>query len=106
MKSKLHQQLRLSDLGSGPIRNTLLLRCYLFHYYLRKSGRSLDTWTKNVQNYPHPRRFNLIFRSFIKNRVGIPLIVNEEFVPINIRDYVFKYYLLAKTDYVYDKESF
>lgn len=106
MKNTLHRQLRLSDLGSGPMLNRAALRRALIWYYMRKPGRSLETWFRNIQNYSHPRRYNLVFRSFIRNRVGLPLDVSEESIPPKIRDYVFKYYPLVERNRVHDKAVF
>lgn len=99
------KQLKLPDLGFS-LRNRVTLRQALFLYYKRKSGRSFQTWKKNVIDYPHPRRFNLVFRSFIKNRVQLPVDVSEQSIPSKIHEYVIKYYPLVETNRIHDKAAF
>jgi hypothetical protein len=84
--------------------NKVKFRKDLFNYYLRKPGRSRATWVKNIKNYPHSRRFNLLLRSFIRNQIkGIAVDVNEQPVPSKLCSYIIKYYSLVKIDRVHDK---
>ena len=63
----MKNQLSLFDLPRSF--NKAAFRRAIVTHYMRKPGRSYETWLKNVKNYSHPRRFNLVFRSFIKKYV-------------------------------------
>lgn len=73
-------------------RLSIVIRSVVFRHYMRKSGRSLDTFMRNVIYYPHPRRFNLILRSFIRSNVFSSILVSEDSIPRHLKMIIFKYF--------------